>query len=265
MTKASNRSTAVQARRLKSLAATPLLNGGGQMTDKPSGHSAVMAMRAPGTTDGLDYFPTPPWAARAGGELIKRFDPMARSCWEPACGEGHMAHGLSDYFEKVTRSDVHDYGVGAAVHDFVGGLAHMREVVRSVGPLHDWIVTNPPFNLAGEFVERGLQYAEHGVAVLVRLAFLEGQKRHLLLHGPRPVRVVSPFAERVPMVKDRWDPEASSATAYAWFLWAAPGAAWAAELPDAPILAPIPPGSKMRLSRREDLERFAPREPGSLL
>jgi hypothetical protein len=221
----------------------------------PKGHSAVMAMRAPGTADGLDFFPSPPWAARAGGELIRRFDPGAQTCWEPACGEGHMAHGLADYFETVFASDVHDYGAGFPTADFFAFVRGDK----------DWIVTNPPFNLAAEFVQHGLTLARRGVAMLVRLNFLEGQRRHPLLHGANPVRVVSPFAERVPMVKGRWDPEASSATAYAWFFWASPGAAWAAELPDAPILAPIPPGSKSRLSRREDLERFALREPGSLL
>lgn len=225
----------------------------------PAGHSAVMAMRAPDGREGLDYFPTPPWAARAGGELITRFDPGAKTCWEPACGEGHMAHGLEDYFDTVVKSDVHEYGAHH-IYDFASGGA-----ARLICADPDWIVTNPPFNLAGEFVQRGLTCARRGIAMLVRLAFLEGQKRHPLLHGSNPVRVVAPFAERVPMVKGRWDPEASSATAYAWFVWAAPGAAWAAELPAQPIIAPIPPGTKERLSRRSDLERFAPPAPGGLL
>ena len=61
---------------------------------KPSGHTSVMSSRAATAPGELDYFPTPPWAARAGGELIKQIDPAAGSCWEPACGEGHMAFGL---------------------------------------------------------------------------------------------------------------------------------------------------------------------------
>ena len=72
---------------------------------KPSDARNVMASRAepPGA---LDFFPTPPWAARAGGELIQRLDPGAWNCWEPACGQGHMAHGLLDYFEAgVFSSD----------------------------------------------------------------------------------------------------------------------------------------------------------------
>jgi len=229
--------------------------------DRPKGHTAVMAGRAPDDRAGLDYFPTPPWAARAGGELIKRFDPAARSCWEPACGGGHMAHGLADYFEQVALSDVHDYGVppDGQGFPFVWDFLSTKPL-----PLTgvDWIVTNPPFNLAQEFVERGLQIAGRGVAMLVRLAFLEGQKRHGLLHGERPVSVVAPFSERVPMVKGRWDPDASSATAYAWFLWLTPAAG--ADLPY-PMLASIPPGTKARLSRPSDRERFSEAQPGGLL
>lgn len=218
-----------------------------------------MGMRAPGASEGLDYFPTPPWAARAGGELIRRFDPLAVSCWEPAAGGGHMAHGLRDYFDVVHETDIASYGRSIELHDFV---QQSRAYPPAVGGVH-WIVTNPPFNLAEDFVRIGLAHAGRGVAMLVRLAFLEGQKRHALLHGDWPVRVVAPFAERVPMVKGRWDPDASSATAYAWFLWLHPHVAEG--LPDAPILTPIAPGAKARLSRLSDLERFAPGEPGSLL
>ena len=68
---------------------------------RPEGAGAVMAGRAPAAVEGdealtalhrqLDYFPTPPWAARAGAELIRFVDPEARTIWEPACGDGHMA------------------------------------------------------------------------------------------------------------------------------------------------------------------------------
>lgn len=215
------------------------------MTDAaiPAGHSAVMAMRAPTDPADLDYFPTPPWAARAGGELIKRLDPQARSCWEPACGEGHMAHGLADYFDWMRASDVHPYRSGQTVFDFLGPIA------SPWGESLDWIVTNPPFNRAVDFVRIGHQRARRGVAMLVRLAFLEGVKRHQLLYGEHPVTVVAPFSERVPMVKGRWDPEASSATAYAWFIWIK-------GIPPGPRLEPIGPGTRKRLQREGDLALF---------
>ena len=211
------------------------------MTERPAGFTAVMNQRLTADAASLDFFPTPPWAARAGGELIKRLDPGAVNCWEPACGEGHMAHGLADYFPGgVLCSDIHGYGAGA-VFDFLGPAPEAWP-----GAV-DWVVTNPPFNLGEAFVRRGLEYATRGVAMLLRLNFLEGQTRYRLLYGEHPVTVVAPFAERVPMTKGRWDPGASTATAYAWFVWIK-------GVPPGPRLEPIPPGAKTRLSRPSDLQ-----------
>jgi hypothetical protein len=39
------------------------------------------------------------------------------------------------------------------------------------------------------------------------------------LFRDRPPTLYAPFVERVPMVKGRWDPGASTATSYAWFVW----------------------------------------------
>jgi hypothetical protein len=55
----------------------------------PSGRSAVMADRRE-PADGLDYFPTPPWATRAlFAHVLLEFGVVAiGSAWEPACGDG---------------------------------------------------------------------------------------------------------------------------------------------------------------------------------
>ena len=195
--------------------------------------------------DSLDYFPTPPWAARAGGELIARLDPGQWTALEPAAGGGHMAHGLRPYFASVTESDIHQHDGGAA--EFI--VDFLSEEAEGLLPEVDWIVTNPPFVLGDAFVRTAYRRARRGVAMLLRLVFLEGKARHRLLHEDCPLTVVAPFSERVPMVKGRWDPDASSATAYAWFIWRK-GAA------GPPMLLPIPPGTKERLADREDVARF---------
>jgi hypothetical protein len=202
----------------------------------------------------LDYFPTPPWAARAGGEVLALLDPQARSVWEPACGEGHMAAALGERF-VVFGSDIHPFGYGAP-YDFLAE-AGPDYAVQDDGFYADWIVTNPPFRTAAEFLRLGLTRARRGVALLLRLAFLEGTARYRLLHGPQPLTLCCPFAERVPMTLGRWDPAASSATAYAWFFWMK----GAAPQP----LRGIPPGSKARLSTAEDAHRFGWRSERGLL
>lgn len=248
-------STAVMARRRRVPQTTPLLDrvGGDLMQPSliPAGHTSVMANRAT-TTDDLDYFPTPPWAARAGGELIKRLDPGNWTCWEPACGGGHMAHGLRDYFSCVIATDIHDYGAGDVL-DFLDPDAWVPATPGDA-QRPDWIVTNPPFVLGDAFVRTAYQRARRGVAMLLRLVFLEGNKRFYLLHEDCPLTAVAPFSERVPMVKGRWDPDASSATAYAWFVWIRPRPGF--QPPAQPVLIPIPPGTKSRLATADDVVKF---------
>lgn len=226
-----------------------------------------MAAHAPAEVEGdsalarhfrrLQFFPTPPWAARAGGELIASLDPGDWTAWEPACGQGHLAHGLKDYFRTVATSDIFDHAWDGQdrVADFMA-----RDDGRN--PEVDWIATNPPFTLAAEFVRLGLQRARRGVALLCRASWYESAGRYSLFFGETPLTAYAPFFERVPMVLGRWDPSASTATAYAWFVFMRP------ELTPPPIAAlrdalgpcavtrAIPPGTKRRLTLADDARRF---------
>jgi hypothetical protein len=79
---------------------------------------AVMAQRHE-NKDSLDDFPTPPWASRAFLEHVIGTEDLAnKSCYEPACGAGHMAKVLTEYFGEVHATDVHPYGFGG-IHDFL--------------------------------------------------------------------------------------------------------------------------------------------------
>ncbi|MCW2242787.1 SAM-dependent DNA methyltransferase [Azospirillum canadense] len=171
---------------------------------------AVMAQRRE-PHDSLDFFPTPAWATRALCEhVIGLFGHIA---WDPACGRGDMVRPLQEYALAVAGSDVHDYGAGFPVHDFL-----MPYTPDGIG-CADWIITNPPFRLGIEFARRALELADVGVALLVRTTFLESAERYRFFTECPPA-VVAQFAERVPMVKGRLDRTASTATSYAWIVWA---------------------------------------------
>ncbi|KQT31371.1 methyltransferase [Sphingomonas sp. Leaf412] len=170
---------------------------------------AVMAQRIE-PADSPDDFPTPPWATRALLDHVVRGDLSALSCWEPACGAGHMARVLAERFGEVRASDAHDYGYGI-VRDFVARPVAVRQV--------DWVITNPPFRLAEEFVVRALDAARVGVAILARTVFLESTGRYNGIFRDRPPARFAQFVERVPMVRGRLDGRATTATGYAWFVW----------------------------------------------
>ena len=172
---------------------------------------AVMAQRKE-ARDSLDDFPTPPWATRALIEHIIRAkaELLTLECLEPACGAGHMAKVLKEYFGTVIASDVHAYGYGD-VRDYAAYPYETGAV--------DWVITNPPFRLAEEFILKSLNVARVGVAMLVRTVFIESVGRYERLFRDRPPTVFAQFTERVPMVRGRLDKKASTATGYGWLVW----------------------------------------------
>lgn len=197
--------------------------------------------------DSLDYFPTPPWATRALIERVLRRHwniPAARlvSAWEPASGEGHIAEVLSEYFQCVDASDIHDYGYAQPDFDFLNCAA-----VEDC----DWIITNPPFNDKAEaFILRALDLAQVGVAMFLRLQWLESVGRYERIFKPHPPAIIAQFAERVPLHKGRWEPDGTTATAYLWIVWLK------AERGDRTEFFWIPPGQREALTRPDDAERF---------
>lgn len=199
--------------------------------------SAVMQQRSE-ARDALDDFPTPPWATRALCEWLVAVDPFTAR--EPAANRGHMVRPLAEYFDHVEAADVHDYGAGFPVQDYL------------FGPLPDatdWTITNPPFRLAEQFIERALATSRRGVAMLVRSAFLEGIGRHERLFSRNPPSDVLQFTERVVMHKGRLAPEGSTATAYCWIVWGlGPNADWHRNGTRLHWIAPC----RRRLERPED-------------
>lgn len=171
---------------------------------------AVMAQRVEAPSS-LDDFPTPPWAARA---LMRHVLPdeahKSLSLLEPACGRGHMAWAMSEYFHAVDPADVFDYGFGR-VSDFM-------KAPYEIGS-YDWVITNPPFKLAEDFILKALAISRRGVAMLTRTVFIESVGRYDHLFSKIPPYRFAQFTERVPMVKGRVDKKASTATGYAWIVW----------------------------------------------
>ncbi len=200
----------------------------------PNRSSAVMQQRAE-APDSFDDFPTPPWATRALCEqLIGRGFPLhLQHVWEPACNRGYMARPLGEYFDRVWATDVCDYGFEgqAAVTDFLIDWA-------ADAPDVDWVITNPPYRLADDFIRQALLYARVGVAVFVRVAFSEGEARYRDLFRDRPEAFDFPFVERVALWRGVlldpdvpvWRPERekaekpTSATAYTWLVFLREGA-----------------------------------------
>ena len=198
--------------------------------------------------DSLDFFPTPPWAVRALFHHVlgtKGFRDQVVE--EPACGEGHMAYALDDFFGTVRASDIHGHGYpGAAVRDFLD-----VEAWQDIPP-PDWIVTNPPFaELTLAFMRRAVaRRPRGGFAMFLRTTSLDTINRWRFVYRPTPPAIVAQFVERVPLHKGRWEPDGDTQTAYLWMVWRF----------DRPVtkteLVWIPPVCRDTLLFQRDIDRF---------
>jgi hypothetical protein len=175
----------------------------------------TQSLRAPQSERGVDLYETPPCATRALLHLERAH--MPDRIWEPACGRGAISRVLEHEGFHVRSSDLVDYEYPGAVSplDFL-----TLDKTHPIAKATDAIVTNPPYYLTARsapFVARAVEIAAY-VAMLLRMAFLEGAQRRKLTSGVARVYVAS---RRLPMMhRDGWNgPKASSAMAFAWFVW----------------------------------------------
>jgi len=153
-----------------------------------------------------DYYGTPAWVTQLLCN-IERFDGPV---WEPACGHGLIASVLAANGYSVISTDLVDRGHGITGADF---LMERGRLGRSV-------VTNPPFKLAREFATHALDIGCEKVALLLKLAFMQGGDRTpwLFASGLRRVVVIS---KRITFVAapDRPAFTSNFVDGYGWFIW----------------------------------------------
>ena len=185
------------------------------MANNPS-PAAVIRRKIP---KGIDDFPTPPWVTRLliheGFPLMeKHHRPRPHeTVSEPAANRGYMVDPLSEWFDEVYASDLIDYGRGYGVRDYPqeGSL---------IPP--DWVITNPPFTLAEDFLWRALDEVSLGVFLFIRSTWAESLGRYKRIFSKRPPTYEFVMSQRATLVPERlFDPkkDASGAMAFSWFCW----------------------------------------------
>jgi hypothetical protein len=154
-------------------------------------------------------YETPPVAVRA----LLRVEQLPRRIWEPAAGRGAIVNALRAAGHEVLASDIADYGdpTHFANRDF------LAETKLPAGV--EVILSNPPFRIVERFTAHALNFCPR-VILLLRLAFLESERRRGILEG-RGLARVHVFRKRLPMMhRDGWNGrKANSGMAFAWFIW----------------------------------------------
>ena len=151
----------------------------------------------------LDFYPTP----RRGTTALLEVENFTGDIWECACGDGRMSKVLEEKY-KVISTDIEPRDYGSQL-DFL----------NSTDLLAPNIITNPPFIFAQDFAEKAFSLGCDKLALLCKLAFLEGVSRSEWLEST-PLKKVYVFKRRLKFVRNGDESiKGGGMLAFAWFVW----------------------------------------------
>ena len=157
----------------------------------------------------FDYYATDPQAV----EMLLALETFAPVIWEPACGEGHISKVLAAHGYEVISTDL--------IYRGFGDPEPLNFLEETLDGFEGDIITNPPYSVGLQFVERALESVRPGgkVAMFLKVQFLEGKRRGEFFKKSPP-RSVYISRSRLACYKNgdlTTNPE--SAIAYAWYVW----------------------------------------------
>ena len=170
-----------------------------------------------------DYYATPFNATEAllnalneSGETLS-----SDTILEPSAGEGHIVKVLKDFYpyNEIVANDI-AYRSSRLGIDINGGIDFLNyEPHRK----YDTIITNPPFALAQEFIEKALTLTNRRVIMFAKIQLLEGDKRRKMFDNS-PLKYVYVFSKRVNPLRngeatDENGKPWASTMCFAWFVW----------------------------------------------
>lgn len=141
-----------------------------------------------------DYYPTPNWCFEKLSEIID-FSKY-KTALEPCAGD----HRIVTFLERKEIET--DYC------EITEGIDFLTYPVSKV----DLVLTNPPFSLAMEFIEKSMLHS-NTVIMLLRLNFLGSQKRNPWWKGHKPKKII------VLSKRPSFTGTGTDSTEYAWFIW----------------------------------------------
>ena len=174
----------------------------------------------------FDFYATDPIAVH---KLLLKYPINGSEILEPCIGNGNIAEAINSFYttkRNITGIDIVDRGYpNTIVHDFLTWETDKK---------FDCIITNPPFSLAKEFVEKSMTLLNDGnseddgypngqLIMFLKIQFLEGEKRKELFEK-YPPKYIYVFRNRMPTWNNgepldpngkRW----ATTMCHAWFIW----------------------------------------------
>jgi len=153
-----------------------------------------------------DYYSTDPLAV----DYLLKYETFDDNIWECACGEGNISKRLEHYGYNVRSTDLIYRGFGEEKP--VNFLMESKQ-------FNGDIITNPPYSLALEFVQKALSLSKRKVAMFLKLQFIETKRRYINLFSKFPPSVIYVFVKRIKCYKNNEKTTYGGAICYCWFVW----------------------------------------------
>jgi hypothetical protein len=153
-----------------------------------------------------DLYETPAWVT----DCVIDYIDVNRNVWEPASGNGKMVSALKNHGMDVWESDIHRGTDFLSVKDLPDNKVTA-------------IVTNPPYELAREFVEHALELTKPvsgTVAMLLRTDFDHAKGRQHLFGNCKQFWMKLVLTKRIKWFEDS---KGQPSFNHAWFIWRWPG------------------------------------------
>jgi len=186
-----------------------------------------------------DYYREPEWVVHALADV----ESFTGTTLDPACGSGTIPRVLTARDIPCDGSEKMHRGFGLQGQDFFG-----------YEPRATNIVSNPPYGVIEDFITHALGCTVRKVAILARLALLEGAARQPFLRST-PLARVWVSSRRVSMPPGDSQIEAKGGTvAFAWFVWEH-GHEGAATIGWLPLSRRPAPAAAAGIEREADIRR----------
>lgn len=183
-----------------------------------NGLSIVGSSRNNGEREENDFYPTSPYCTE---DLLKR-ETFNGLTWECACGEGDISKVLQKNGLSVISTNIIDRGYGDGIHNFLSNseikfdLFSDFEIPKYVNN----IITNPPYTLALDFINKSKIIATDKIAMLLKTVFLESEiRKSMFLDKKFPLKCIYQYSKRVSLYKNGIKLKNSGMIAYAWYVW----------------------------------------------
>ena len=164
-----------------------------------------------------DFYATDPMAVQ---KLLSKYSIKGNEILEPCIGNGNIAKAINKFYDgkcNITGIDIVDRGYpDTIIQDYLSWNTDKK---------FDCIITNPPFSLGKEFVEKSMTLLNDDgqLIMFLKIQFLEGEKRTELFEK-YPPKYIYVFRNRMATWNNgepldpngkRW----ATTMCHAWFIW----------------------------------------------